>query len=97
MAEYVDVFLPMCLYTCGIILLIILIVLGIKLIGILDKVDKFVDNIDEKVNSLNTAFSIIDRTSDGIVSIGNTVLGAFNTLIERLLKKKSKNYNEEND
>ena len=96
MSDFVGVFLPMILYICGIILLIVLIVLGIKLIMILDKVDRVVDNVEEKVNSLNTAFSIIGRTTDGIIGIGNTIVNAVTSLTNKLMKKE-KFVEEEDD
>lgn len=97
MMDFVNVFLPMTLYICGIILLIVLIVLGIKFIGVLDKVDRVVDNIEDKVNSLNTAFSLIDKTTDSIVGIGNTVLGAVNGLVSRFTRKKIYEEEDENE
>ena len=97
MMDFVNVFLPMTLYICGIILLIVLIVLGIKFIGVLDKVDRVVDNIEDKVNSLNTAFSLIDKTTDSIVGIGNTVLGAVNGLVSRFIRKKIYEEEDENE
>ncbi len=97
MMDFVNVFLPMTLYICGIILLIVLIVLGIKFIGVLDKVDRVVDNIEDKVNSLNTAFSLIDKTTDSIVGIGNTVVGAVNGLVSRFTRKKVYEEEDENE
>ena len=97
MMDFVNVFLPMTLYICGIILLIVLIVLGIKFIGVLDKVDRVVDNIEDKVNSLNAAFSLIDKTTDSIVGIGNTVVGAVNGLVSRFTRKKVYEEEDENE
>ena len=54
--EMLNVILPVLLYVAGIVALIVLTVLGIRLIQILNKVDRVVDNVEEKVNSLNTAF-----------------------------------------
>lgn len=97
MIELLNVFLPMVLYVVGIITLIIIMILGIKLIGILDKVDRVVDNVEEKVNSLNLAFSLIDKATDSITMIGNTVLGAVNNAVSKVFKKKDNNVEEEED
>ena len=97
MIELLNVFLPMVLYVVGIITLIIIMILGIKLIGILDKVDRVVDNVEEKVNSLNLAFSLIDKATDSITMIGNTVLGAVNNAVSKVFKKKDNNVEEEDD
>ena len=45
----INVFLSMLLYIAAIVLVIVFIIVGIKLIGILDKADKVIDNLDEKV------------------------------------------------
>lgn len=95
MLEFLNVFLPIVLYIVGIITLIIIMILGIKLIGVLDKVDRVVDNIEDKVNSLNLAFSLVDKATESITSIGNTVLGAVNNAVSKVFKKK--NNNEEED
>lgn len=95
MIEFLNVALPIMLYISAIIVLIILMVLGIKLIGILDKVDRVVDNVEEKVNSLNNAFSIIDKTTDSLISIGNTVVGSVTSLVSKVLNKKK--FNDEED
>ena len=57
--ETLNLVLPVLLYIAGIILLIVLIVLGIKLIKVLDRVDRVVENVEEKVNALNTTFDVI--------------------------------------
>ncbi len=97
MIEFLNVFLPITLYIVGIITLIIVMVLGIKLIGVLDKVDRVVDNIEDKVNSLNFAFSLIDKATDSITTIGNTVLGAVNNAVSKVFKKKDNEVVEEED
>ena len=97
MIEFLNVFLPITLYIVGIITLIIVMVLGIKLIGILDKVDRVVDNIEDKVNSLNFAFSLIDKATDSITTIGNTVLGAVNNAVYKVFKNKDNEDVEEED
>ncbi|MCI8460411.1 MAG: hypothetical protein HFE81_03335 [Bacilli bacterium] len=93
--EFLSVFLPIILYIVAIILLIILIVLGIKCIAILDKIDRVVDNIEEKVNTFNGALSIIGKVSDGIASIGDSVIFGITSAVSKIFNKvKSK---EEND
>lgn len=96
MIDFLNMALPILLYVCGIIVLIILMVLGIKLIKVLDKVDRIADNVESKVNSLNLAFSLIDKTTDSIVSMGNNVVGAVNGIASKVFnRKKSKKEEEE--
>ena len=75
-------FLPGIVYILLIVLLIVLIVLGIKLIIIVDKTDKLVTDIQDKVSSFNTVFSIISLTSNkltnGISTIVDGIINLFN-------------------
>ena len=75
-------FLPGIVYILLIVLLIVLIVLGIKLIIIVDKTDKLVTDIQDKVSSFNTVFSIISLTSNkltnGVSYIVDGIINLFN-------------------
>lgn len=86
--ENLNLILPVLLYTFGIILLIVLIILGIRLIMMLDKLDRVVDNIEGKVNSLNGFFSVVDKATDGIALISDSVVNTIASLIFRIFKKK---------
>lgn len=91
--EFLDIFLPTMLYMVAIALLIVLIIVGIKLINILDKVDRLVDNIENKVNSFNGALAVINKTADGIASIGDSVINGVSlgvTKLSNLFHKKKK-------
>ncbi len=83
-----DFWLPVLLYTFGIILLIVLIILGIRLIQILDRCDKVIDNVEEKVNSLNGIFSVINKTSYGLSMISDKVISGVVGMISRIFNKK---------
>lgn len=83
-----DFWLPVLLYTFGIILLIVLIILGIRLIQILDRCDKVIDNVEEKVNSLNGVFSVINKTSYGLSMISDKVISGVVGMISRIFNKK---------
>lgn len=86
--ESLNFVLPVLLYMFGIILLIVLIILGIRLIVILDKFDHVIDNIEGKVNSLNGFFSVIDRATDGIALISDSVVNTVASLVFKIFKKK---------
>lgn len=49
--ECLNVVFPVILYTLGAILLIVLIILCLKVIGTLKKVDKVVDDVENKVGN----------------------------------------------
>ena len=69
MVSFLQTALPIIIYFLLIILLIIGIILGVRAIQTLNKVDKVVDDVNDKVQSLNGFFNLIDFTTDKIVSI----------------------------
>ncbi len=90
-------FLPIIIYILLIILLIIGIILGIKSIITINKVEKVVDDVNEKVESLNSLFQIIDFTTDKLVSITDKVVDRISLLASRLFfRKKNKKEEKEN-
>ncbi len=89
-------FLPIVIYLLLIALLTIGIILGIKTIITMNKLEKVVDNVNEKVESLNSIFSIIDFTTDKIASFTDKVVEvAGNLFIKVLFRKKRKGESEE--
>ena len=56
------------IYICLIIFIITLIVLCIKLIGTLSRVDYLVENITRKAESLDAVFELIENTTNGYIS-----------------------------
>lgn len=90
--------LPIILYILGSILLGILIVLGIKLITVMNKMEKVVDDINTKVSSLNGVFSIIDATTDKLALLSDRMVDGISLIIRKLfVKKNKKNKEKEND
>ena len=88
--EALNSLLPLMLYCFGIILLAVLIILGVKLILLLDKVDK-------KVSSLDSLFDFIDNASNSLVLMGDTIVNGISGIILKLFKNKSKKNKEEDD
>jgi len=80
--------LPVATYILVIILLIILIILGIKLIFVVDKTDKLIADVQNKIDSLNTVFKLIDFTSDKITSGIAHVIESIVGLVNRLFRKR---------
>lgn len=86
--------LSVLLYVFGIILLMVLIILGIRMFNILEKADRVLDNIDKKVNSLDSLFDVIDRATVGINSITEKVSISMFNMISRIFSRKKKNKEE---
>lgn len=91
-------FLPIIIYILLIIILIIGIILGVKSIITLEKIEKVVDNVNEKVQTLNGFFHIIDYTTDKIAIATDKIVDGVSSLFKKLLfSKKKKKIKEEED
>lgn len=90
MVDFLQVFLPIIIYILLIIILIVGIILGLKSIKTMTKVEKVVDDVNDKVQSLNGFFSIIDFTTDKLVSITDKVVDGVTGIISRMFHKKKK-------
>ena len=77
--------------------MIIGIILGIKSIITINKVEKVVDDVNEKVESLNGLFQIIDFTSDKLASITDRVVDGVSSFVSKLFFKKKKKREDEED
>lgn len=88
-------FLPIVLYVLGSILLVVLIILGIKLIITMNKIEGVVDDINMKVKSLNGLFSIVDATTDKLALLSDRVVEVVSSVVKKIFKRKEDN--EENE
>ena len=93
--DYLHILLPVLLYVFGIILLIVLIILGIRLIQLVEKVDHIVDDVNSKVNSLNGLFAVVDKTSDFLSKVGDSVISAFANVFSKIFNRNKRKEKEE--
>ena len=92
--------LPIIIYILLIILLAVGIVLGIKTIIALSKMEKVIDDVNEKMEKLNPIFSFIDFTSTKLTTAADRIADVAGSLLSKLFsKKKSRKElkNEEDD
>ena len=82
------------LYIGLITLVIVSIVLMLRLIKTLNKVDKVVDDAYDKVGKLNGLFNIIDTTTDAIASFSNLFVEGISNGISKIFTKKKDSYNK---
>ena len=87
--EYLQTILPLIVYGLLIIVLIIGIILGIKFIKTMTKIEKVVDDVNEKVESLNGFFHVIDFTTDKIVALTDVVVDKISMFISKLFAPKT--------
>lgn len=90
-------FLPLVIYILLIFFLIIGIILGIKFIITLNKLEKVVDDVNNKVQKLNGFFHIIDYTTDKIALATDKVVDGIASLFNKLIKRKKKKIKKESD
>lgn len=90
-------FLPIIIYILLIILLVIGIILGIKSVITIKKVEKVVDDVNEKVESLNGLFQIVDFTTDKIATLTDKVVDGVGAIANKLFFRKKKKGEKENE
>lgn len=97
--EFLSEFLPIVIYILLVILIILLIILAYRLIKTMDKVKVIVDSVDDKVESLNGIFAVVDRFSNGFSIVGDRFLDFVINLFNKLFKsgKKEKEEEKENE
>ena len=87
--------LPIIIYILLIGLIIISIIIGIKLIMALNKIDKIIDDVDEKVSSLDGLFNVINSTTSKITSVYQNAYGFVSKLTNKLFIRKKRRKDDE--
>ncbi len=86
--------LPVIIYFLLIILIVVLIAVSLKSYSILEKMDKFMDDATNKINSLNGLFSVVDKATDTISILSDKLVTVIVSGIQRLFTKKEEDKNE---
>lgn len=89
--------LPILLYLAGLVLLIVLIIVGIKLIGLLDKFDRIADNVEVKITSLDGAFNIVDKFSDSVAMVSDSLVSGTVKLLSNVFGKNKSSKEDEDE
>ncbi len=74
----------------GMILIIVFIILGIKLIEMVNRMNRLLDNVEDKVNSLNGFFHIVDMATDKMAFLSDHVVSVVTGAIHKIFKRKKK-------
>lgn len=80
--------LPVILYILGSVLLVALIVLTIKLIITMNKIEKVVDNITVKVTALDELFNVVGSVTGKFARVTDKVVDNIALLVEKIFRGK---------
>jgi len=94
MLLFLQSYLPICIFILLIILLIFGIILVIRLINFIDRANVILDDIENKVSSLNGLFNLIDFTTNKVELFSNRFFDLGSMITSRLLKKGKKRKNK---
>ena len=86
--------LTIVLYALGSILLVVLIILGIKLIITMNKIEVVVDDVTKKVKTLDGFFSLVDVTTDKLAMLSDRFVDMATSLVKKIFRRKEENNNE---
>lgn len=77
------------------ILLVILIILSIKLIYTVDRVNKVMDEVNIRISKFDKAFNIVDIITDNMALVSDKLVDGISGLIRKIITKKEKRKEEE--
>jgi len=84
--------LTIIIYTLLIILIVVAIIIGIKLIITLQKVNDLLDDVTAKVKTLDRLFDVVNTVNDKVALVGDTVVSFLSGALRRVFKdRKNKN------
>lgn len=95
--EYLNEMLPIIIYFLLIVLLVVSIIVGIKLIFTITKVDELIDDVTEKLSSFDRLFNVINFTTDRFGVISETIISFITSKLKKLVKPKRKTKKEDED
>lgn len=95
----VNSFLLMVIYMLSSILLVILIILGIRLINTIAKVDRVMDQLEVRLKKFDNMFSVVDVVNDNMALISDKIVDAIVFCVKKIFgskkRKEEDDYEEE--
>ncbi len=95
--QYLSEMLPIIIYFLLIVLLVVAIIVGIKLIFTITKVDELIDDVTEKLSSFDRLFNVINFTTDRFGVISETIISFITSKLKKLVKLKRKKTKREDE
>lgn len=90
MLGYLNEYLPILIYILLCILIILLIVICVKVIKTMNRVEVIVNDVDEKVKSLNGIFNVVDAVTDKLSALTEVISDSVVMFIKSVFKRKKK-------
>ena len=83
----INSFFTIILFVLGSILLVVLIILGIKLINTVTKVDKVLDEIDLRLKNFDKMFGLVDVVTDSMALVSDKIVDGIMFTIKKIFSK----------
>lgn len=83
--EALGTVLPIIIYFLLIILLVIIIILGIKFIITVDRINRLVDEVNDKLSSLKSIFGLINTVTNKMNFLGNAVKDKVKSIFNKFI------------
>ena len=88
-------FLQIVLYVLGAVLLVALIVLTIKIIYSVNRINLLLDNVERKMKTIDHAFNAVDKVVDAFSFASDKVIDGVASLVSRVFAHKKNKESEE--
>lgn len=82
--------LEIILYLLGSILLGTLIVLSVKLIKSIDRINLLLDSVEQKMKTVDQVFGVIDKAADSFALLSDKLVDGLSGIISKLFTRKNK-------
>ncbi len=86
--ECINEIFPILLYTLGAVLLVFLIVLTVRMIKTLNRVDYLLEDVNRKSSKIDGVFDIIDNATDAISHVSDLATNYLMTKIKKVFDRK---------
>ena len=77
------------LYIFLVLLILVFIILGIKMIQTLNKLDQVIDNVNGKMQKLEGFFDVVDSTTELVSNINNKFVTVTSAVVKKIFGNKN--------